>query len=280
MNSHLPLVSIVVLTYNSIDYILETLDSIKKQDYPNIEIVISDDGSSDGTCSLVDKWISDNSNHFIRAINIKSYKNRGICHNYNQGVFNSSGVYIKTLDGDDCLSRSDSISKFVNFAVSNNVDICISDVELISNDDFDMTDYRNLFDFYYDCVEESYEQQKKRIVEEHCLPDPAMFFSRKLYDDVGGFDEKYVLLEEWPFFYNILNNGYKVFGINERLVNYRVHAQSVSHNKRSRANTLIQKDLLRFFFHTRLKIYLKSGCYHKAIYNTFYSIKRVINCYL
>ena len=48
-----PLVSIVVLTYNSSDYVLETLDSIKCQDYPNLELIVSDDGSNDETYRIV-----------------------------------------------------------------------------------------------------------------------------------------------------------------------------------------------------------------------------------
>jgi len=280
MNGLSPLISVVVLTYNSSDYIIETLESIKNQDYPNLEIIVSDDGSVDRTCPIVSDWIENNKDLFKRALLIKSFKNRGICHNYNQGVFNSQGVYIKTIDGDDCLNGADAISKYVTFVLNNNVEICISDVKLFSTDNFDMTHYRETFDFYYRCVDESFEQQRSRIVDDHCLPDPALFFSRKLYDEVNGFDESYVLLEEWPFFFNVLNKGYKVYGIPEQLVQYRIHAKSVSHNKKNKANTLIQKDLLKFYWKVRLKEYLKNRKYAKAVYHALYAIKCVLKCYV
>ncbi|MBR5577209.1 MAG: glycosyltransferase [Bacteroidaceae bacterium] len=52
-------VSIVVITYNSSKYVLETLESVKAQDYPNIELIVSDDRSTDNTFELVNQWIEE-----------------------------------------------------------------------------------------------------------------------------------------------------------------------------------------------------------------------------
>ena len=54
---YLPVVSVVIITYNSSNTIIETLESIKSQTYNNIELVISDDNSSDNTLSVCYEWI-------------------------------------------------------------------------------------------------------------------------------------------------------------------------------------------------------------------------------
>ena len=247
-----PLVSIVVLTYNSSDYVLETLDSIKCQDYPNLELIVSDDGSNDETYRIVSEWIESNKDSFSRSVIIKSFTNRGTCHNYNQGVCNSSGTFIKTIDGDDCLNGSNCISKFVQFMETTNADICISDVELFTRDDMDLSREREWYDYLFGCVCEDYEDQKKRISIELAIPNPACFFTRKLYDESGGYSEDYKYLEEWPFFFNIIMSGHQIFGLKEQLVKYRLVKKSVSHNRKSKVFLVLQSDLLRFFFHTRL----------------------------
>jgi glycosyltransferase involved in cell wall biosynthesis len=61
------LVSIVVITYNSSKYILETLESIKQQTYKNLELIITDDCSKDNTVVLCQDWLDVNKHGFIRT---------------------------------------------------------------------------------------------------------------------------------------------------------------------------------------------------------------------
>ena len=55
-----PLVSIIVITYNSAKFVLETLESAKAQTYQNIELIISDDGSTDNTVQICREWLKNN----------------------------------------------------------------------------------------------------------------------------------------------------------------------------------------------------------------------------
>ena len=64
MNRFNPLVSAVIITYNSAKYVIETLDSIKAQTYQNIELIVSDDCSTDETTTLVKEWLEKNGNRF------------------------------------------------------------------------------------------------------------------------------------------------------------------------------------------------------------------------
>ncbi len=62
-----PLVSVCIITYNSAKFVVEALESIKSQTYKNIELIISDDCSTDNTIELCKQWISDNGKCFVNC---------------------------------------------------------------------------------------------------------------------------------------------------------------------------------------------------------------------
>lgn len=67
IHSTTPLVSVAVVTYNSSKTVLETLDSIYNQTYPNLELIVSDDCSPDNTVEICREWIAGHSRRFIRT---------------------------------------------------------------------------------------------------------------------------------------------------------------------------------------------------------------------
>lgn len=75
-----PLISVVVITYNSSNTIIETLESISRQSYPNIELIISDDCSKDDTVNKAQNWINSNG---VKGLVITAVKNEGIPANVN-----------------------------------------------------------------------------------------------------------------------------------------------------------------------------------------------------
>ncbi|MBH2024900.1 MAG: glycosyltransferase, partial [Flavobacteriales bacterium] len=81
-----PLVSVVVITYNSSKYVMETLESVKAQTYENIELIISDDGSTDHTIEMCRVWLAQNNNRFPKTKLLTVEENTGIPANCNRGV--------------------------------------------------------------------------------------------------------------------------------------------------------------------------------------------------
>jgi glycosyltransferase involved in cell wall biosynthesis len=126
----LPLVSICVPIYNGAQFIVEALNLCKSQDYPNLELVISDDESADGTIELVEKFFCD----FPLPLKILSHIPSGIGANWNNCIKHANGKYIKFLFQDDLLEPN-CISELVNLIESHpNVALAGSKRKIILED--------------------------------------------------------------------------------------------------------------------------------------------------
>lgn len=259
MRNNQPLVSLVVITYNSASTILETLESMKAQTYQNLELIVSDDCSKDNTIEIVEKWIAENKDCFLREILITSPVNTGVCKNLNRGVKASHGEWIKSLAGDDRL-KPNAIERFVSIALNGGGRIYCCDLDIFGIDGHTLDEYRKRYDYYFSCVSESLELQKERILREYSIPGPGWFYSRSLYDEIGGFDEKYRLMEEWPFIYKCLKRNIRVNPIEERLVDYRIAYASLCNKRAGELKPKILFDDLRmFFYNVRFWALLKKG---------------------
>ena len=100
MESNMPLVSVAIITYNQKEYLRECIESILEQDYDNIEIVVSDDCSTDGTQEMLKEYDRKYPNKFVLKL---SDKNQGITQNSNLAHFACSGKYIAWMGGDDLM---------------------------------------------------------------------------------------------------------------------------------------------------------------------------------
>ena len=99
-----PLVSIIIPTYNRIDLIGETLDSVLAQTYENWECIVVDDGSTDGTETLLNRYVERDSNfQYFHRPNDRP-KGANACRNY--GLEKSRGEFIVFFDSDDIMSPS------------------------------------------------------------------------------------------------------------------------------------------------------------------------------
>lgn len=130
MNEANPLVSIGVITYNSGQYVKDTLDSIKAQTYQNIELIISDDCSTDNTIDVCKKWLNDNKERFTDVQIINSSCNTGISANNNRAIKASHGEWFKVIAGDDIL-MPDCIVNNMKY-ISQKSDTCILFSQMIA----------------------------------------------------------------------------------------------------------------------------------------------------
>jgi len=98
------LVSVIIPTYNRADLIIETLDSIAKQTYRPIELIIVDDGSTDNTKKLLENWADKHDEGQQLRAKFLFETNKGAPAARNLGLTHSHGEFIQFLDDDDVLS--------------------------------------------------------------------------------------------------------------------------------------------------------------------------------
>jgi glycosyltransferase involved in cell wall biosynthesis len=221
-----PLVSVVVITYNSADYVVETLDSIKQQTYPNIEIVISDDASKDDTVSIVEKWKSENASDQLKVTIITADKNTGISANLKRGVDAGSGEWVKLIAGDDYFVP-DCIEYYLKQAADTGKSCFFSKMKM----DLDgvVSDYEELEEEreqFFNLTTEG--QYRYFLINPIFLNTPSMFIKKELFDRLPLINVKYRLLEDQPLFYNLLKNGIDIVYCDYPTVVYRRHSQSIT----------------------------------------------------
>ena len=227
-----PLVSIIVITYNSSKYVLETLESAKAQTYQNIELIISDDGSQDETVELCEKWLAENKDRFIDSQIITVEKNTGIPANCNRGVKASKGEWIKLIAGDDIL-LDNCIKSNVIFNLQNNSFISVSNMIYFSDADSRPHATGKKFKQFFNV---STNQLNMYLRFPLFLNTPSFFFHKTLYENVEGFDERIKILEDIPFFTKVLLAKYRIFFNNTTTVKYRWHKESLSNKNNIKLN--------------------------------------------
>ncbi|MGD0260556.1 MAG: glycosyltransferase [Verrucomicrobiota bacterium] len=93
-----PLVSAIVLCYNQARFVIECLEGIKAQQYPNLELIVNDDASQDGSAAVIQAWLarSGSRHRFLR-----NEANQGLCRSLNNALSHARGKYISAVAADD-----------------------------------------------------------------------------------------------------------------------------------------------------------------------------------
>lgn len=217
-----PLVSVCVVTYNSAEYILETLESIKVQTYPNIELIVSDDCSTDETVEVCRKWIEKNLTRFIHAKLISSDVNTGVSANCNRGYSIAQGEWIKGIAGDDILFP-DCIAQF--FELYDGIDDIVGGMMqgFYTNAANEKCYIKQTIPYYSAMIKYkmSTEQQLHHILRANFVAAPTVFMRKEIWERMGGFDENYKMMEDYPFWVKCLSKGYRIGFIDSLVVYYR-----------------------------------------------------------
>lgn len=242
MEKNEPLVSVNVLMYNSSKYILETLESIKAQTYQNIELIMSDDKSTDNTVQICEKWIAKNKDRFASYQILVPNHNTGQSGNYNRAFRAATGEWIKEIDGDDLLLPN-CLTDFVEYANANpEAKYVFGKMKCFvkRNRTCNLNISCNS-SFFYKTIREQLDQL---IFEGNCLPSPCSFYNRQYMIDIDfTCDERIPNLEDWPKWINLLRKNVRFFFIDKDVVLYRLYSGISTQNVPS---LLYFKNLLLF----------------------------------
>lgn len=229
---NLPLVSVPVVTYNSVKTVLETLDSIYNQTYPNIELIVSDDCSTDNTIEICREWIETHKERFIRTELLTVEMNTGVSANSNRAEAACRGEWKKSIAGDDIMLPN-CIQDCIDYVTEHPDTIWLFG----KMKPFGCTRYDNMSadDFldYSFFKKTSKEQLRFLMVVNNYVPAAAAFNNipknRKI--NVTN-DERIPMMEDWPKWINLLRAGVKLHFIDKVIVKYRISEHSISNSSK------------------------------------------------
>jgi alpha-1,3-rhamnosyltransferase len=221
-----PLVTVCVITYNSSKFILETLDSIKAQTYGNIELIVSDDCSTDNTVSICQEWLSNNKDSFVSAKLITSEKNTGIAPNANRGWYQARGEWVKGLAGDDKLLPNCIMDNVSYVADHPETDILFSKMIAIGDKNAAKDCYILDVGKYFRKLNP--QEFKICLLTSNFLPAASEFIKRSCFLELGGWDESLPFIEDWPFWIKALEYKKVISFFDRETVYYRYSNNSIS----------------------------------------------------
>ena len=206
----LPLVSIITVSFNSQDSIRDTIESVLGQNYENIEYIIIDGGSTDGTLKIVN-------NYKNRIDKVISGPDQGVFDAMNKGIGVARGNIIGILNSDDLYNRKDVIKIIVERIRKTCVDVCWGDLAYVKRNNLD-----KIVRYW---KSSSYKEGK--FQNGWMPPHPTFFVKKEIYKKYGMFNLNFSISADYELMLRFLEK-YKISScyINEVLVKMRIGGRS------------------------------------------------------
>lgn len=191
-------VSVATICLNSVDSIERTILSVLGQDYQNIEYIIIDGESDDGTLSIIDRYKDD-------IDYIVSQSDKGIYDAYNKAISIASGDYMIMVNSDDFL-QAGIIQEVANILESKDVDLLHGNVNWIRGD-------------RTESVFKPKTSKRRQFWRGMGYYHPTFFVKTEVYRKLM-FDTKYQLLSDYKFLLEFIDNDFSVFYYDKVITNF------------------------------------------------------------
>jgi glycosyltransferase involved in cell wall biosynthesis len=215
---------VIIPAYNGDRYIAEALDSALAQGYPNVEVIVVDDGSTDNTQQILQPYLS--------RIPYLRQDNQGVAAARNRGIEAAQGEFIALLDQDDFFLPDKLASQVAVFEANPNIGLVNSGWRLIDaegNPISEIEPWHTLPDLTLETW----------LTRTPILPS-ALMFRREAWEKVGGFNSRFNGVDDVDFVWRLALAGYEAMWLPQITVNYRQHSYTVSEQKAvERANLFI-----------------------------------------
>jgi len=206
-----PLVTIVIPTFNHSEYLIESIDSVLSQTYPNVELIVLDDGSTDNTIDLLKKYGD--------RIYWQSHKNMGQANTLNKGWSIAKGEILGYLSADDVL-KPDAVKNSIDYLNQHpDVVVCYCD--------FDLIDPNSKIIRKVNAPEYDYKDMLTKLI---CPPGPGTFFRKSVFKHLGGWNTSLKRFPDYEYWLRVGLLG-KFGHLSENLAAFRVHENSQSFSK-------------------------------------------------
>jgi glycosyltransferase involved in cell wall biosynthesis len=213
-----PRVSVHIITYNQLAFVSDALTSALEQDYDNLQVVVSDDGSTDGTQDVIRDFARRYSD---RLCPVLSERNYGITENCNKALRACSGDFIAFQGGDDLLLPGKIRKQVAWFAEHPKHNISYHDADV-----FDSNSGHSLYRL--SDLHPMLEGDAALVVREGTFFTGTSVMVRRSAVPRSGFDVSISMACDWLFFIECLANGGFIGPIQEVLARYRRHSGNVT----------------------------------------------------
>lgn len=281
------LVSVLIPAYNHENYIQETIESIINQTYPNIELIILDDGSKDKTWEKITELKPKCENRFVK-IHFETKQNEGTCMTLNKLLKLSSGEFVYIIASDD-LAKPQAIEEELKFLQDNpDYALAVGDNEYV--DSMGKQIFRtqkaftsNIKNAKYKTVKEFLSSKLKidflsddfgsykTLYKENYIPN-GYLIRKNIFETIGNFTKNAPLEDFWLMLQ--ISKYKKMKYIDEILFSYRIHdTNTIGNSTRMRELTtqtrnyeqkLLEKYLTNHKNDELLKIYNEGICYYQT----------------
>lgn len=222
MNTHLPLVSVIIPVYNHERFVKAALDSVYNQTYPHLEIVVVDDGSEDRSAEIVQEHLSNSPfpTSFLQQ------SNQGTHIAIHRGVDSSRGSYLAILNSDD-FYEEERVARMVSILERSRYRFAYSKVRHVDEEGNPLSAENPLLFYYWRSLQDliKFPTPSFELLRHNFAVSSGNFvFTRELYREVGSFSE-YITCHDWDYLLRIMLKEEPLY-INDVLYAYRVHSQS------------------------------------------------------
>ncbi|OGS36737.1 MAG: hypothetical protein A2293_06810 [Elusimicrobia bacterium RIFOXYB2_FULL_49_7] len=207
------LVSVIMSVYNDERFVGQAIESVLGQSYGDFEFIITDDGSTDNTLQVMEKYASRD-----KRIKIIHQDNAGLTRSFNNMISNSSGAYIARQDSDD-ISDPLRFEKQVDFLNSNPEIMMVGTGSALIDESGEI--------IKYEMPLTGYERIIKRLENKNAFVHGSVMFNKKIFSDHNLYYEEFKYAEDYDLFLRI-SEKYAVDNIPGYLYHYRIRPNAIS----------------------------------------------------
>ena len=232
--------SIIIMTYKKFDNLPENLHSISIQDFQDYEVILADDGSESYEEDAVKELFAKEGLR-ERATLIHHEKNLGTVKNYNGAIQIARGEIIVPLSQDDRFADEAVLRDLDQFFREKDAKACYCKRKSL---DGEILPIPMEFDFL---GEKDLQRTYKRLLFRNFIYGATLYFKKETWEKLGGFDERFRLLEDHPFALKLLSNGVQIMPFDRISILYGREGISSSKVVHSKAALELIKDNVRLY---------------------------------
>lgn len=217
MTKRQPLVSVIMPVFNAEEYLVQAIESIRKQTYPRIELIMVNDNSTDKSAKIMTRYAK-RYPKMIRVIHLTHTLNRGGDACANEALKRARGKYIARMDADD-VAHPERIGKQVAFLEENKEIFLVGSNAYVINRKGKKIGEKN--------EPLTHEDIKDAYLTFHPIIHPTAMYRRLLRNgEVFTYPKKYTANNDYYIFFKLLCEGYRYANLKDKLLYYRIHGKN------------------------------------------------------